>query len=137
MRVAMRFARVPRLRHGVGDEVFCQEPAMGLEPTTPALQERCATNCAKPACVPRPYYRGSRAPIPGAGRGRCRGDYGAGVGVGVALDSENVSPVACSTNDWNSAGSVSDPTYCLPFTSTVGVPVIEASSEFGTGWVSA
>ena len=25
------------------------EPTMGLEPTTPALQERCATNCAKSA----------------------------------------------------------------------------------------
>lgn len=24
-------------------------PTMGLEPTTPALQERCATNCAKSA----------------------------------------------------------------------------------------
>ena len=64
---------------------------------------------------------------------------GAGVGVGVGVDSEslNVALVACTTNDWNSAGSWRLPVNCCPFTSTVGVPVIAGRSEFGTGPLSA
>ena len=34
---------------GIRAGILGQEPAAGLEPATTALQERCATNCAKPA----------------------------------------------------------------------------------------
>ena len=50
-------------------------PATGLEPATPCLQDRCATNCAKPAGG----VQSSRAP------GADDGAYGATVGVGVGV----------------------------------------------------
>ena len=51
-------------------------PATGLEPATPCLQDRCATNCAKPAGG----VQSSRAP------GADDDAYGATVGVGVGVD---------------------------------------------------
>ena len=44
-----RVRRGGRRCRGIRVGMIGQEPAAGLEPATTALQERCATNCAKPA----------------------------------------------------------------------------------------
>ncbi len=82
-------------------------PATGLEPATPCLQDRCATNCAKPARR-HPVYGARRAAPFRDDRKRC---YGAGVsvavGVGVGDGVFAALPLAVvSTNCENSAGSL-------------------------------
>jgi hypothetical protein len=59
------------------------EPTAGLEPATYALQERCATDCAKSACERAPAPTILRCRLPGAGR---IAHYFVLVGVGVLLE---------------------------------------------------
>ena len=98
---------IPSRTHRAG------EPATGLEPVTFALQERCATNCARPADQAE---RPSRQTILEGCASHLASAYFVGVVVGVTLGVgvvvEYVSPCACTTNARKSSGFVSDPLYC-------------------------
>lgn len=61
-------------------ERWVEVPATGLEPATPVLQVRCATNCAKPARTASLSRRGA---LPEAAQPAV---VGVGVGVGVAVE---------------------------------------------------